>query len=534
MFPYTVKLMNYIKNINNIIIFFILVLTSLLISSTHYFDHQLLVNASILHDNEIYKDKQNFFYLIQSNTHPSFLSFIINLFMKIGFSTNFINILLTFIATLLSLSGIYLISKSITTSTFLSILISITAILLVKNFGDIDYPTLMFSWHTVGLFAYSLSTFILGLLTLRNLMFAFLACLFLLSIHVVVGLWMFGIIVLASFFFIEKRNIKKIGTIIFILFIVVFFYIGWFTYYANEISYEFSQKDYDDYFYYIEAHRTNYGNLGNLHFEYILKSLILLTIILFYLKFSFPNKENNNNFFLKTLLLSIIFSGIIYFTYKIFPQIFPEIAIKTIPQRFFLTHSVVGYPIIISIFYKFLEKFFIYKKFNKNFSLYLIAAIIILHLVQQHDTIKMRLDNIKIISENNFKENLFWKKVKDLQPTEYILTSNDLCNKTIIYSNLPILFCFHPLDYISYFPKLASPTKKIINNVLGISFKDVKYKNLSGISEIQIKEIYENKSFTEWNALKKELNFNLIIVPKEWNLNLNLIINDKYKVYKID
>ena len=201
MFPYTVKFMNYIKNINNIVIFFILVLTSLFISSTHYFDHQVLVNTSILHGNEIYKDKQNLFYLIQSNSHPSFLSFITNFFIKTGFSINFINILLTFIATLLNLSGIYLISKSITTSTFLSILISITAILLVKNFGDIDYPTLMFSWHTVGLFAYSLSTFILGLLTLRNLMFAFLACLFLLSIHVVVGLWMFGIIVLASFFF---------------------------------------------------------------------------------------------------------------------------------------------------------------------------------------------------------------------------------------------------------------------------------------------------------------------------------------------
>ena len=534
MFPYTVKFMNYIKNINNIVIFFILVFTSLFISSTHYFDHQVLVNTSILHGNEIYKDKQNLFYLIQSNSHPSFLSFITNFFIKTGFSINLINILLTFIATLLNLSGIYLISKSITTSTFLSILISTTAILLVKNFGDIDYPTLMFSWHTIGLFACSLSTFILGLLTLRNLMFAFLACLFLLSIHVVVGLWMFGIIVLTSYFFIEKRNIKKIGTIIFILLIVVFFYVGWFTYYAPEIPFEFSQKDYDDYFYYVEAHRTNYGNLGNLHFEYILKSLILLTIILFYLKFNFPNLKNNNIFFLKTLLLSIIFSGIIYFTYKIFPQIFPEIAIKAIPQRFFLIHSVVGYPIIISIFYKFLEKFFIYKKFNKNFSLHLITALIILHLAQQHDTIKIRLDNIKIISENNFKENLFWEKIKDLQPSGYILTSNDLCNKTIIYSNFPILFCFHPIDYIPYFPKLASPTKKIINKVLDISFEEVKYKNLSGISEIQIKEIYENKSFTEWHTLKKELNFNLIIVPKEWNLNLNLIIDDKYKVYKID
>ena len=349
MFLYTVRLMNYIKNINNIVIFFILVLTSIFVSCTYYFDHQALVHASIVHGDGIYKDKTNLFYLIVSNSHPSFVSFIINFFIKIGFSINLINILLTFIATLLNLSGIYLISKFITSSIFLSILISITTILLTKNFGDIDYPTLMFSWHTTGLFAYSLSTFILGLLTLRNLLFAFLTCLLLLSIHVVVGLWMFGILVLSSYFFIEKRNIKKIGITMFILLIVVLFYVSWFTIYAADIPFEFNQKDYDDYFYYVEAHRTNYGDLGNLYFDYVLKSLILLTLILFYLKFSFSNVANNNNFFLKTLSMSIIFSGIVYFTYKIFPQIFPQIAIRTIPQRFFLIHSVIGYPIIISI-----------------------------------------------------------------------------------------------------------------------------------------------------------------------------------------
>ena len=63
MFPYTVKFMNYIKNVNNIVIFFILVLASIFISYTYYFDHQALVNTSILHNEDIYKDKQNLFYL---------------------------------------------------------------------------------------------------------------------------------------------------------------------------------------------------------------------------------------------------------------------------------------------------------------------------------------------------------------------------------------------------------------------------------------------------------------------------------------
>jgi len=304
--------------------------------------------------------------------------------------------------------------------------------------------------------------------------------------------------------------------------------------YSVDIPFEFNQKDYDNYFYYLEAHRTNYGNLSNLYFDYVLKSLILLTLILFYLKFSFSNIENNNNFFLKTLSISIIFSGVIYFSYKIFPQIFPEIAIRTIPQRFFLIHSVIGYPIIISIFYKFLERFFIYKKFNKNFPFQLIAVVIMLHLIQQHHALKIRFNNIKIINEDKIKEHLFWKKVKDLELNGYVLTSNNLCNKTIIYANYPILFCFEALDHIAYFPKLASPIKRITDKVLGISYQDLEYKNLGGIIEIEIKKIYENKSFAEWDILKKDLNLSTIIVPKDWDLDLNLIIEDKYRVYKIE
>ena len=525
--------MKIIKNVNNITIYFFLILFSIFISYTHYFDHLAIVNSLILSGDEIYKDKTNLFFLINSNS-PSFLFLIINFFIKLGFTTHFMNILLTFIPTLLNLSGIYLISKFITSSIFLSILISVTAVVLVKNFGDIDYPTLMFSWHTVGLFAYSLSTFILGLLTLRNLLFATLTCLLLLSIHLVVGLWMFGIIVLSSYFFIKKKNLKIIGITIFVLLIVAFFYFYWFTNYASVIPFEFNEKDYNDYFYYVEAHRTNYGDLGNLYFNYVFKSLILLTLILFYLKFSISNIENNNNFFLKTSSVSIIFSGIIFFTYKIFPQIFPEIVIKVIPQRFFLIHSVIGYPIIISILYKFLEKFFIYKKFNKNFPFQLIAVIIILHLLIQFDTVKIRLDKIKIVNEDINKEHFFWKKVKDLKLNGYALTSNNLCNKTIINANFPILFCFHPLDYIAYFPKLASPTKIMINKILGISFVDLEYKNMSGISEVEIKIIYESKSLTEWGILKKDLNLSAVIVPNDWNLNLNLIIEDKYKVYKVE
>ena len=125
---------------------------------------------------------------------------------------------------MLNLSGIYLISRFITSSISLSIAIALVVLVLKKNFGNIDYPTMMFTGHTNGLVAYSLSTFILGLLTIRNLSFAVIFCLLLLSIHVVVGSWMFGLIILAYFSFFEKKNIKKILLIIPIILLIVLFY----------------------------------------------------------------------------------------------------------------------------------------------------------------------------------------------------------------------------------------------------------------------------------------------------------------------
>jgi len=84
-------------------------------------------------------------------------------------------------------------------------------------------------------------------------------------------------------------------------------------------------------------------------------------------------------------------------------------------------------------------------------------------------------------------------------------------------------------------PKFASPSQTMTKKILGISYSDVKYKNLGGISEIEVKEAYEKKELTEWRIIKNEFNVNTLIVPKEWNLNIdNLIINSKYKVYKIE
>ena len=91
------------------------------------------------------------------------------------------------------------------------------------------------------------------------------------------------------------------------------------------------------------------------------------------------------------------------------------------------------------------------------------------------------------------------------------------------------------LDNLSYFPNLISPSKRITEDILGISFKDVKNRNLGGIIDPEIKTIYEKKNFDNWKNLNNKFFLDIVIVPKDWKLNIdNLLIDDLYKVYKIN
>ena len=103
-----------------------------------------------------------------------------------------------------------------------------------------------------------------------------------------------------------------------------------------------------------------------------------------------------------------------------------------------------------------------YYKYDYSLLLKIFCLIIILHLFQQHGSINNRFQNFKNIQDKLAKERIFWKKVKDLNLTGYVLSNNPTCNKVIINTKLPILFCFYMLDNLSYFPNLISPSKKLL------------------------------------------------------------------------
>ena len=516
---------------NNYIFFFLIIIISSLVSFTYYFEQLALQSAFYISQLIKYPDQNNPFYLSTVNS-PSVLFHIISAMLKIGVSHEIISKLILFLATLFNATGIFLISRYLTNSKSLSLLITFVLIFLRKNFGHIDYPTLMFTEHTNGMISLSLCTLIFGLITLRNLSVALFVNIILITIHPVMGLWMLMIIslsILLNNF--QRKNIIQINNLLYYFLIFTFILMLYF-YYVNDKSlpYDYDPIEYKIYFDYIEAHRTNYGYLKNLNWNYISKTLFLSFIILIYLF----KTNGDKKFFFQTVLLSIFLSFFLYLTYKYFSEIYPEIIIRTIPQRFFLTHSVIGYAIIISIAYKLLSIFF--KKKNYDVSYYLIFIILAFHLLQHHSAFTQRT-NMLLKNEIYIQdEKKFWSDAKkNFIPSGLGITSNNLCNNVTLYLKKPLLICFEFLDYIPYFPELAKPTRKIVKGILDLDYEEIPTKHLGGIVDNDLRQIFQRKSKIDWTKIKEEFNVSFLIFPNNWNINLRSHnLGSKYKIYILD
>ena len=120
-----------------------------------------------------------------------------------------------------------------------------------KNFGDTDYPSMIFSEHTYGMLSLAIVTFIFGLLFAGSLFFVGFFLAILISIHILVGIWINGIIitslVLNKYFFkypINYSMLIKGFAIGIILTIISFVYHQILT--TDFVSY-FSLEAYDNY-----------------------------------------------------------------------------------------------------------------------------------------------------------------------------------------------------------------------------------------------------------------------------------------------
>ena len=76
------------------------------------------------------------------------------------------------------------------------------------------------------------------------------------------------------------------------------------------------------------------------------------------------------------LLLHTVFSLIIYLSFKIFPQYYPELFVRAMISRVFLLHSIIGYPLIISFIYILLSQGIDIKYYSKKFFMIILGLTI--------------------------------------------------------------------------------------------------------------------------------------------------------------
>ena len=192
---------------NNIIPFFFVFIVSIILSYSYSYyqvalDGGLVLSGIIDYPNPISPLK---YYYHNSWT---LLHQVSEILLKLDFSiTNASRILLFFPTFLFGITA-YLILLKFTNDRFLSLFVSIIILILQKNFGDTDYPSLIISNHTYGMFGLALSSLIFSLiLNSSHKLSAFFSVL-LVGIHPVIGIWILSIILLSLLLQKDKKLFK--------------------------------------------------------------------------------------------------------------------------------------------------------------------------------------------------------------------------------------------------------------------------------------------------------------------------------------
>ena len=532
------------KKFNIEIFSFILIFSLSFFLAISYSFHQVAIDSGLsLSDKIFFPPENNIFFYYANNSWSLVIQFI-QFLISLEFDISLISKIILFLSTFFYSLGIYLTSKNISSSSYLALLIVFFVMVFRKNFGDIDYPTLMFSEHTNGMISLSLITLVFGLSCNRNFFSASFLIGLLISIHLTLGLWIFFIFFLTTIFFLKKKDFSVSSKrIAFGLISGIFVTIISFIFYKinlEPIPYNFNISSYTNYMNNWDAHRNFYGNLSVLNYEYIFKSTLLFFALILYLNLFSHKKGSDNKFFSYLLILNILISFILYLAYKKIPSIFPDLATRTIPSRYFLLQSVIGYPILISLTYLFLNK--ILKKFSLRnervlgFFIFLVIFYFLSHYKNVNSLIVGFSNNF--FSDTKVEDETFWQKVKNNDTSGYIITSELTCSPTIAKANKPVILCPHPIDYIPYLPKLAGRIEYVMKEIYEITFENPpKEFNgiVDGLRDVQIKEVFENREKKNWLNIAKTFNAYGVIVPANWSIDLDPhFTNEKYTFYKIN
>ena len=527
----------------NLLTTLVIILLSFFLAIAYSIDQYSINPALAISGKVQYPDKLSI-YFIQSSNSWSFMTQFVQMLLQITSSIKVISIILLFISSLLFFTGIYLTVKTITSSSILAIATGFFIMFFRKNFGDIDYPTQMFSEHTNGMMGLAIVTFIFGLINNKNYILLGFFTIFLICVHLTMGLWILLILILTGLFYNYYNRLlfpyKKIIYGMLIGLIPVLLSFAFFKINTVVISHEFNQPIYDNYIKYWDGHRNAYGQLSLLNINYILKSLALVVLGALSLRYLDFNKNPQVKLFLIFIIFSVSISFLIYLTYKKFSFFYPDLFVRIIPTRFFIIHSVIGYAVIISLFFLFIQKTIIKNKIKYVSCLSIFLALIFFYTVSHYKNINLLVSkflvNIEIIDNNDDK--IFWKKIKEIKTKGYFLTSETTCLNTHSRAFKPIILCPHLIDFIPYLPELAEPTQIVMEEIYGHKFNKSppKLKNgaIDGLRDFVIKDVFEKKTVNEWIKISNKFNVKGLIIPSLWNISFNPSIKGKkYSYYKI-
>ena len=537
------------KNNKYIATIVFLILVSILTTIDNFALQTAVDGGLILSERVVYPDQFSNVTAIYFNSW-TLLHHITSILINLDMSVVTISMLLMFVSTIFFSFGIFFIVYNLTKSLLLSLFLVCFTLVAKINFGNVDYPALIFSEHTYGMFSLSTFTFFVGLLFNKNFKFAGFVSILLLSFHLIVGLWVISLLTTITIYLniftneqlLYKSYIKKFykGACIGLIPTIISFTVYKF---STVIKNDYNKDDFQTYLKLWDHHR----NIFEINYLYILLTIIL--VFLFYIIFKNYKK---NDFYNKFLFLFIVahcfFSLIIYLSYKIFPQYFPDLFIRAMITRVFLLHSIIGYSLIISFLYIILKININQNSKTKNLKIFSIALILIFIIsINKYDEIPRYTENYKpkiikrlnkfnknLSNQLNFEEKIFWTKVKNFDSKGYFVTTFDSSEPTLKFANKPYIINAKFFDHLPYHPYTIDEVKIIIENIYGINFKEPPIKHWPEIRDDWISSIFESRSNEEWSELSQKYNLSGIIVPSNWEIKINeKIISEKYILYKL-
>jgi len=180
------------KNKKNIIALLFLFTIAFILMIDNFYLQSAVDGALILNGDLKFPNQSSNVLSVHFNSW-TILNHITLLLVKTKINVFIISKILLYISTIFFSFGIFLVSTQITKNLFLSIFIVCFSMIWKINFGNVDYPAILYSEHTYGMFSLSVFTLFVGLLFNRNFKLAGFTLLLLFSTHVVIGAWIISL-----------------------------------------------------------------------------------------------------------------------------------------------------------------------------------------------------------------------------------------------------------------------------------------------------------------------------------------------------